>query len=57
MRSVADDLPAVEWIGRHGMWVAPAAWALAFVAMVVHLARTLVCPRPVAAESWPLGKS
>ncbi|QKW40180.1 tellurite resistance/C4-dicarboxylate transporter family protein [Actinomadura sp. NAK00032] len=48
---VADHLPAVEWIGRHEMWVALAAWALAFAAMIVHLARTLVWPRPVAAGS------
>lgn len=48
---VADDLPAVEWIGRHEMWVAVAAWTLAFAAMIVHLGRTLVWPRPVAAES------
>jgi tellurite resistance protein TehA-like permease len=48
---VADRLPAVEWIGRHEMWVALAAWALVFAAMLVHLGRTLVWPRPVAAES------
>ena len=42
---VADSLPIVENIGRHETWVALAVWALTLVAMLVHLARTLVWPR------------
>jgi tellurite resistance protein TehA-like permease len=42
---VADGLPIVEGIGTYETWVALTVWALAFVAMLVHLARTLVLPR------------
>ncbi|GAA1859200.1 tellurite resistance/C4-dicarboxylate transporter family protein [Actinomadura bangladeshensis] len=42
---VADRLPLVEGIGRYETYVALAVWALTFVAMLVHLARTLVWPR------------
>ncbi|MFB4308483.1 tellurite resistance/C4-dicarboxylate transporter family protein [Actinomadura sp. GTD37] len=45
----ADSLPIVEAIGTHETWVALAAWTLAFAAMLVHLARTLVWPRPAGA--------
>jgi tellurite resistance protein TehA-like permease len=38
----ADHLPIVRVIGENETWVALAAWALTFVAMVVHLVRTLV---------------
>ncbi|MFA1537896.1 tellurite resistance/C4-dicarboxylate transporter family protein [Actinomadura monticuli] len=48
----ADSLPIVESIGAHETWIALAAWTLTFAAMLVHLTRTLVFPRPVgAAES------
>lgn len=36
----ADHLPIVEGIGRSEIWVALAVWAVTFVAMLVHLART-----------------
>jgi tellurite resistance protein TehA-like permease len=42
---VADGLPIVEGIGKYETWVALTVWALAFVAMLVHLARTLVLRR------------
>jgi tellurite resistance protein TehA-like permease len=44
----ADHLPIVRVIGENETWVALAAWALTFGAMVVHLLRTLVLasPRP-----------
>jgi tellurite resistance protein TehA-like permease len=37
----ADQLPAVEVVGRVELWVAFAAWALVLVAMVAHLGRTV----------------
>ncbi|HEX2894963.1 MAG TPA: tellurite resistance/C4-dicarboxylate transporter family protein [Marmoricola sp.] len=37
----ADHLPVVEAIGRAELWVALAAWAATFVAMCVHLLRTV----------------
>ena len=37
----ADRLPIVETIGADESWVALAAWAVTFVAMLVHLARTV----------------
>ena len=37
----ADHLPIVEDIGAYESWVALAAWAVTFVAMLVHLARPL----------------
>ena len=41
----ADRLPIVRWIGRVELWVAFAAWAVVFVAMTFHLARTVFLPR------------
>jgi tellurite resistance protein TehA-like permease len=40
----ADHLPVVETVGSAGLWVAFAACVLVFVAMVVHLFRTVVAP-------------
>ncbi|HET6625762.1 MAG TPA: tellurite resistance/C4-dicarboxylate transporter family protein, partial [Nocardioidaceae bacterium] len=40
----ADDLPLVELIGRVGLWVAFVAWLLVFVAMAVHVTRTVLLP-------------
>lgn len=37
----ADHLPMVEYIGADESWVALAAWAITFVAMLHHLATTL----------------
>ena len=37
----ADHLPIVEHIGANESWVALAAWAIAFAAMLLHLARLL----------------
>lgn len=37
----ADHLPIVEYIGADESWVALAAWAITFVAMLHHLATTL----------------
>ena len=45
----ANDLPLVGSIGAAWLWVAFAAWAIAFVAMIVHIVRTVVLP-PAAAE-------
>lgn len=42
----ADRLPVVGHIGALMLWVALAAWAITFVAMVLHLARTLIA-RPI----------
>jgi tellurite resistance protein TehA-like permease len=41
----ADHLPIVEAIGANESWVALAAWAVTFAAMIQHLVRTLVRPR------------
>jgi len=41
----ADDLPVVEAVGSIGLWIALAAWALVFLAMVVHLVRTVFMQR------------
>jgi tellurite resistance protein TehA-like permease len=38
----ADHLPIVEAIGQAEIWVALAAWLLTFVAMLIHLLRTLL---------------
>ena len=38
----ADHLPIVAAIGHTEIWVALGAWILTFVAMVVHLLRTLI---------------
>jgi tellurite resistance protein TehA-like permease len=47
---VADRLPLVESIGRYETYVALAAWAITFAAMLVHLTRTLLFPaRPKGA--------
>jgi tellurite resistance protein TehA-like permease len=44
----ADHLPVVQAIGSVELWFAFAAWALAFAAMVQHVARTVLLPgRPV----------
>ncbi|MCV7260768.1 tellurite resistance/C4-dicarboxylate transporter family protein [Mycobacterium shimoidei] len=37
----ADHLPIVQSIGAHESWIALAAWAITFVAMLHHLATTL----------------
>lgn len=42
----ADRLPVVEAVGRTWLWVAFAAWAVTFVAMVVHLRRTILLGTP-----------
>ncbi len=41
----ADRLPIVRLIGENESWFALAVWALTFVAMLVHLVRTLVLRR------------
>ncbi len=47
----ADHLPIVAAIGDAETWVAAAAWALTFGAMLVHLLRTLVLnPQPAQIE-------
>jgi tellurite resistance protein TehA-like permease len=38
----ADHLPLVRSIGETELWLALAVWAVVFVAMLVHLSRTLV---------------
>jgi tellurite resistance protein TehA-like permease len=38
----ADELPFVKSIGADELWVALAAWLVVFVAMLHHLARTVV---------------
>jgi tellurite resistance protein TehA-like permease len=38
----ADHLPIVQTIGADEIWLALGAWVLTFVAMLSHLARTLV---------------
>jgi tellurite resistance protein TehA-like permease len=38
----ADDLPVVGLVGRVELWVALAAWTVVAVAMVRHVARTVV---------------
>jgi tellurite resistance protein TehA-like permease len=38
----ADHLPIVEDIGKYESWVALAAWAVTFAAMLYHLARGFV---------------
>ena len=40
----ADHLPIVQSIGADESWVALAAWALTFLAMLRHLIRTLLWP-------------
>jgi len=47
----ADHLPIVRVIGENETWVALAAWTLTFIAMVVHLLRTLVLPPPSRADA------
>ncbi|MGH3394037.1 MAG: tellurite resistance/C4-dicarboxylate transporter family protein [Streptosporangiaceae bacterium] len=42
----ADHLPLIQSIGANESWVALAAWALTFLAMMRHLYRTLLSPRP-----------
>jgi hypothetical protein len=49
----ADDLHIIRTIGDGELWVALAAWTLVFVAMLGHLARTLLLPargEPTIAE-------
>ncbi|CCH76113.1 conserved membrane hypothetical protein [Nostocoides japonicum T1-X7] len=46
----ADRLPLVEAIGDAECWVALTAWALTFVAMLVHLWRTIVRPTPLSED-------
>lgn len=40
----ADHLPIVEEVGRVGLWVALAAWAVVFVTMCRHVFRTVLAP-------------
>lgn len=40
----ATQLPLIATVGWDEVWVSLAAWAAAFVAMLVHLARTLLRP-------------
>jgi tellurite resistance protein TehA-like permease len=52
----ADHLPIVRVIGENETWVALAAWAMTFAAMLLHLLRTLVLdPRAPQAVSTPGG--
>jgi tellurite resistance protein TehA-like permease len=37
-----DRLPVVSLVGSVELWVAFVAWALVFVSMVVHVARTVL---------------
>jgi tellurite resistance protein TehA-like permease len=46
----ADHLPIVAGIGRVEIWIALAAWAATFAAMLLHLRRTVLLPRPSRAE-------
>jgi len=48
----ADNLPLVHAIGENETWVALAAWAVVFAAMLVHLARTVI--RPLSPPPSPL---
>ncbi|KRE42202.1 tellurite resistance/C4-dicarboxylate transporter family protein [Knoellia sp. Soil729] len=41
----ADELPIVDWIGSAWLWVAAAAWAAVFVAMLREVVRTVSGPR------------
>jgi tellurite resistance protein TehA-like permease len=45
----ADHLPVVEAVGRVELWVAFAAGVVVFVAMIVHVMRTVVALPPVPA--------
>ncbi len=45
-----DRLPVVSLVGSVELWVAFAAWALVFVSMVVHVARTVLV-RPAGLRS------
>ena len=47
----ADHLPIVRVIGENETWVALGAWSLTFIAMLVHLLRTLVLPSRDVAEA------
>lgn len=42
----ADELPWVGVVGRTELWVAVTVWAAVFAAMLVHLWRTVLRPRP-----------
>jgi tellurite resistance protein TehA-like permease len=42
----ADDLPAVEWVGRAELWVALAVWAVVFAVMARHVVNTVFRPAP-----------
>jgi tellurite resistance protein TehA-like permease len=42
----ADQLPLVGAIGSVELWLAFVAWVLTFVAMAVHVTRTVFLPRP-----------
>jgi tellurite resistance protein TehA-like permease len=42
----ADQLPVVEAVGRGELWVAFAAWVAVFAAMLWHVFRTVIRPRP-----------
>jgi tellurite resistance protein TehA-like permease len=43
----ANTLPLVEIIGSAELWVAFTAWVLVFVAMAVHVFRTVLRPAVV----------
>ncbi|MGN6132633.1 MAG: tellurite resistance/C4-dicarboxylate transporter family protein [Nocardioidaceae bacterium] len=49
----ADSLPVVEGVGSVEIWVAFTAWLLVFVAMVVHVTRTVFLPHRPADLSEP----
>lgn len=42
----ADHLSWVEHVGSAWVWVAAAGWGATFLAMVRHIVRTIVAPRP-----------
>jgi tellurite resistance protein TehA-like permease len=46
----ADGLPSVRTIGSAELWIALAAFALTFTAMVVHVFRTVALPAQEPAE-------
>lgn len=47
----ADHLPIVESIGQSEIWIALGAWVVTFVAMAIHLLRSLILPT----QTPPLG--
>jgi tellurite resistance protein TehA-like permease len=53
----ADQLPIVKDIGANESWFALAAWAITFVAMLVHLWRTLGPGAATRSAAQPPGRS